>query len=290
MLAIANGDPIALFGIPIRIVNYKESKLADLEVSLTDRVMVARLNRPEKKNALSAEMLDLLRDALQSANEDPEVGCFVITGAGDAFCSGGDLGRRSSESAMSEPTPLERKTRLQKVTHKVVLAVEEFEKPLIAAVNGPAIGAGMDLALMCDLRFAGSSARFSEAYIRVGLLPGNGGCYFLPRIVGPARALELLWTGDFVSADEAVKIGLVNHVYSDSDLMRETLSFAKRLADGPPLQQRDIKKLMYQSLRTDLRTSLDSVAAHMAVIQSTEDYKEAISAFKEKRQPQFKGK
>ena len=264
--------------------------MADLEVSVIDGVMVARLNRPEKKNALSPEMLDLLRNALQSANEDPEVRCVVITGAGDAFCSGGDLGRRSKESTASDPTPLERKTRLQKVTHKVVLAVEDFEKPLIAAVNGAAVGAGMDLALMCDLRFAGASARFSEAYIRVGLLPGNGGCYFLPRIVGPARALELLWTGDFVSADEAEKIGLVNHVYPDAQLMPETLAFAKRLAEGPPLQQREIKKLMYQSLRTDLRTSLEAVSSHMAVIQSTADYKEAIAAYKEKRPPKFHGR
>ena len=264
--------------------------MADLQVSLTDRVVVARLNRPEKKNALSEPMLDLLRDALRSANDNAEVGCFVITGAGDAFCSGGDLGRRSKEGAASEPTPLERRTRLQKVTHKVALAIEEFEKPLIAAVNGAAVGAGMDLALMCDLRLAGRSARFSEAYIRVGLLPGNGGCYFLPRLVGTARALELLWTGDFVSADEALGIGLVNHVYGDDDLMQETLAFAKRLADGPPLQQRDIKKLMYQSLRTDLRTSLESVSAHMAVIQSTADYKEAVRAYKEKRQPKFLGR
>ena len=263
--------------------------MADLEVSMTGRVMIASLNRPAKKNALSPEMLDLLRDALQSANDDPKVGCFVITGAGDAFCSGGDLGRRSKD-ATGEITPLERKTRLQKVTHKVVLAVEEFEKPLIAAVNGAAVGAGMDLALMCDLRFAGTSARFSEAYIRVGLLPGNGGCYFLPRIVGPARALELLWTGDFVSADEALRIGLVNRVFSDAELMQETLAFAKRLGDGPPLQQREIKKLMYQSLRTDLRTSLESVSAHMAIIQSTDDYKEAISAYKEKRVPRFQGR
>ena len=264
--------------------------MADLEISTTQGVMVARLNRPEKKNALSEEMLDLLRGALQSANEDPQVGCFVITGAGDAFCSGGDLGRRSAESAAGDPTPLERRTRLQKVTHKVALAVEQFEKPLIAAVNGAAVGAGMDLALMCDLRVAGESARFSEGYIRVGLLPGNGGCYFLPRLVGTARALELLWTGDFVGADEALTIGLVNHVYSDAELMQQTLELAKRLAGAPPIQVRDIKKLTYQSLRTDLRTSLESVAANMAVVQSTADYKEAIQAFKEKRQPKFQGK
>jgi len=153
-----------------------------------------------------------------------------------------------------------------------------------------AVGAGMDLSLMCDLRFAGASARFAEAYIRVGLLPGNGGCYFLPRLVGPAKALELLWTGDFVSAEEALKIGLVNRVYSDDALTQETLEFAARLAEGPPIQQREIKKLMYQGLRTDLRTSLESVSAHMAVVQSTGDYKEAIQAYKEKRKPIFRGK
>jgi enoyl-CoA hydratase/carnithine racemase len=264
--------------------------VADLEVGTADGVTIARLNRPEKKNALSEDMLTLLRDALQSANEDPQVGCFVITGAGDAFCSGGDLSRRSEEQAKGDPTPLERRTRLQKVTHKVALAVEQFEKPLLAAVNGAAVGAGMDLSLMCDLRVAGKSARFSEGYVRVGLLPGNGGCYFLPRLLGTARALELLWTGDFVDADEALRIGLVNHVYNDDQLMDDTLDLAKRLASGPPIQLRDIKKLTYQSLRMDLRTSLEAVAANMAVVQSTADYKEAIQAFKEKRPPKFQGR
>ena len=264
--------------------------MADLEVSQVGRVMIARLNRPEKKNALSEEMLEDLRAALFKANDDPDIGCFVITGAGDAFCSGGDLGRRGQESTAGDPTPLERKQRLQKVTHKVAHAVEEFEKPLIAAVNGAAVGAGMDLSLMCDFRVAGVSARFSEGYIRVGLLPGNGGCYFLPRMLGTAKALELLWTGDFVGAEDALACGLVNHVYSDAELMDKTIELATRLAGGPPVQIQDIKKLVYQSLRTDLRTSLNSVSAHMAVVQSTEDYKEAIKAFKEKRKPSFKGR
>ncbi|HSV77697.1 MAG TPA: enoyl-CoA hydratase-related protein [Ramlibacter sp.] len=261
--------------------------MADLELSTVDRVRIARLNRPEKKNALSEEMLETLRNALQSANDDPDIGCFVITGSGDAFCSGGDLGRRSQEG---DPTPLERKQRLQQVTHKVALAVEQFEKPLIAAVNGAAVGAGMDLALSCDFRVAGAAARFSEGYIRVGLIPGNGGCWFLPRLVGTGRALELLWTGDFVGAEEAQRCGLVNHVYPDAELMDKTLELARRLASAPPLQVRDIKKLVYEGQRTDLRTSLNSVSAHMAVVQSTADYKEAIQAFKEKRTPKFVGR
>ena len=260
--------------------------MADLEFSTQEGVMVARLNRPDKKNATSEEMLLALREALEAANDDDAIRCFVITGTGDAFCSGGDLGRRAKEGG--DPTPLERKNRLLG-THRVALTVEQFEKPLIAAVNGPAVGAGMDLALMCDIRFAAASARFSEGYIRVGLIPGNGGCWFLPRLVGPARALELLWTGDHVGAEEALKIGLVNRVVPDDQLMAETLAFANRLAEGPPVQQRDIKKLMYQGLRTDLRTSLESVASHMAVVQSTADYKEAIQAFKDKRKPKFTG-
>lgn len=264
--------------------------MADLEIQVIDRVMVARLNRPEKKNAQSEEMLELLSNALRSASEDPAIGCFVLTGAGDAFCSGGDLGRRAQDEARVDPTPLERKMRLQTISHGVARAVEEFDKPLIAAVNGAAVGAGMDMALMCDIRVAGASARFSEGYIRVGLIPGNGGCYFLPRLVGMSRALELLWTGDFVKAPEALAMGLVNHVYPDEELMERTLELAKRLADGPPVQMRDIKKLAYQSQRMDLRTSLETVSAHMAVVQSTQDYKEAVSAFKEKRKPQFKGK
>jgi 2-(1,2-epoxy-1,2-dihydrophenyl)acetyl-CoA isomerase len=274
---------------PARAATTEKRAMADLDIQREGRVVIARLNRPEKKNAQSEEMLDLLCAALRSANKDPDTSCFIITGAGDAFCSGGDMGRRAGENA-APPTPLERMTRLQTVTHQVARTVEEFDKPLIAAVNGAAVGAGMDMALMCDIRYAARSARFAEAYVKVGLIPGNGACWFLPRIVGVAKALELLWTGDFVGADEALRIGLVSKVCDDATLLDETLAFASRLAEGPPIQQREIKKLLYQSLHTDLRTSLRAVAAHMAVIQSTDDYREAVEAFKAKRKPDFKGR
>ena len=263
--------------------------MADLEITTTHRVMIAKLNRPDKKNALSEEMLNSLKSALDMANNDPGIGCFVIPGAGDAFCSGGDLGRRANDGVASVPTPLERKMRLQKVTHQVAFAVEQFEKPLIAAVNGVAVGAGMDLALGCDIRLASRSARFSMGYIRVGLIPGNGGCYFLPRLVGTARALEWMWTGDFISSEEALDHGVVTHVHDDAVFWDQAMVLAEKIANGPPVQIRDIKKITYQSLKTDLKTSLDSVSAHMAVVQSTDDYKEAIQAFKEKRPAIFKG-
>lgn len=264
--------------------------MSDLDLTVKDGIATACLNRPEKKNALSEEMLGGLARALREAQDDPAVRVFILTGSGDAFCSGGDLSRRAREGESAQPTPLQRKSRLQQVTHRVALAAEEFDKPLIAAVNGPAAGAGMDLALMCDLRFAARSARFAEAYIRVGLIPGNGGCFYLPRIVGTASALEMLWTGDFVGADEALRIGLVSRVCDDDKLMAETTAFAARLASGPPIQQRLIKKLVYQSLRTDLRTSLELVSSHMAVVQSTDDYREALAAYKEKRKPKFEGR
>lgn len=263
--------------------------MADLNIEMNGRVLVATLNRPEVKNAFSEKMLSDFIATLERASADPEIGCVVLTGAGDVFCSGGDLGRRSRDEAAGDPTPLERRQRLQKVTHRVAQAVERFDKPLICAVNGAAVGAGMDLSLMCDIRFAGQSARFAERYIRVGLLPGNGGAWFLPRLVGPAKALELLWTGDFVDATEAMRIGIVNRIHADADLLSETLVFAQSLAEGPPLHIRDIKVLMNQSLRTDLRTSLEMVASQMAVIQCTDDYREAISAFKEKRKPVYRG-
>jgi 2-(1,2-epoxy-1,2-dihydrophenyl)acetyl-CoA isomerase len=254
-------------------------------------VLRLTLNQPDKKNAFSPEMVGALADTLGSAMTDDDVRVVVITGAGDAFSAGGDLGRRSQEVASgNEPTPFERMTRLQTGTHRLARAIDQFDKPLIAAVNGAAAGAGMDLALMCDIRFASTHARFCEAYIRVGLIPGNGGCHFLPRLIGTARALELLWTGDWLSAEDAERIGLVNRVHEPDALMTETYAFAHRLAGGPPVQQRLIKRLVRQCERSDLKTSLEFTAAAMAAAQGTADYREAIEAYKEKRPGRFQGR
>jgi enoyl-CoA hydratase/carnithine racemase len=149
------------------------------------------------------------------------------------------------------------------------------------------VGAGLDFALMCDLRFMASSARVSEGYIRVGLVPGDGGAYYLPRLVGTAKALELLLTGDFIDAKEAHRIGLVNQVYDDGELMDETQAFAEKLAAGPPLVTRMIKRAVYQSAKSDLRTSLDLISSHMGIVQSMEESHEAFNAFREKRAPRF---
>ena len=264
----------------------EEHDMADLEYRVENGVGTILLNRPEKKNAFTLEMLHRWAEIYREARTDDDVGAIILTGAGDAFCSGGDLGGL----APSDPTPYERKAFLTDHVHRVIYALEELDKPVIAAVNGAAVGAGMDMSLMCDMRFAARSARFSEGYVRVGLVPGDGGAYFLPRLVGTAKALELLLTGDFMDAVEAHRVGIVNRVYEDEELAEETRRFAERLAAGPPLVTRMIKRTVYQSVRSDLRTSLDLVSSHMAIAQSTEDSKEALSAFLEKREPEFRGR
>ena len=206
----------------------------------------------------------------------------MLTGAGDkAFCSGIDLD--SISNAHASLTPLERKSQLHDEIHQVALALEALDKPVIASINGAAVGAGLDMALMCDLRIAARSARLSEGYIKVGLTPGDGGAYYLPRLVGTAKALELLLTGDMVCADEAHRIGLVNRVVDDAELGAATRVLAEQIAAAPPVTVRMIKRATYQSANADLRTSLDLISSHFAVVAATDDAAEALSAMRQKR-------
>lgn len=260
--------------------------MADLEYTVENGVGTILLNRPEKKNAFTVAMVDDWADALREAHADDGVGALIVTGAGDAFCAGGEFSGLSPD-ADGEPGPYERKAFLTDHVHRVARAMEDIDKPVIAAVNGVAVGAGTDFALMCDMRFMASSTRVNEGYIKVGLVPGDGGAYYLPRLVGIAKALELLLTGDFVDAEEALRIGLVNRVYSDEELMPRTYEFAERLAAGPPTITRMIKRAVYQSARSDLRTSLDLISSHMAVVQSMPESHETFRAFREKRAPRF---
>ncbi|GAA2124701.1 enoyl-CoA hydratase-related protein [Kitasatospora saccharophila] len=260
--------------------------MADLDYTVRDRIATILLNRPERKNAFTMEMVNAWADALLRAERDPEVRVVVVTGAGDSFCSGVDL----SEFKGEQRSPLAEKELLTRNVHRVALALEEVGKPVIAAVAGPAVGAGMDMALLCDLRFAGRSARFSEGYIKLGLVPGDGGCWLLPRVVGTSTALRLLWTGDFVGAEEALRIGLADEVHDDEDLMAAVYAFAARLAERPPVAVQTIKRAVRQGARHDLRTALDLISSHMAVITSTQDSAEAFAAFQEKRPGVFTGR
>lgn len=243
----------------------------------TEGIATITLNCPERKNAFTMEMIDLWGEALQSWRTDPEVRVIVLTGAGDAFCSGVYFQSTAGEKEREE-TPFELKSWLWDQIHRIAFVLEDIDKPVIAALNGVAVGAGLDMALMCDMRFAADTARFSEGYVKVGFVPGDGGAYYLPRLVGIAKALELLLSGDFISAAEAERIGMVNRVYPAATLMQETYQFARRLADGPARVMQMIKRATYQSSRSDLRTALDMISSHMGVIRSTEDSRNALKA------------
>lgn len=249
-------------------------------------VATITLNRPERRNAFNSEMIDLWVDALQDARTNDAVNVIVLTGAGQAFCSGGDVEGMAYDA---QATGLQHKQWLEQI-HRVPLTLETIDKPVIAAMNGPAVGAGLDMAFMCDLRFAAQGARFAEGYVKVGLISGDGGTYFLPRLVGVAKALELLWTGDFIDAEEAYRIGLVNRVVPGDRLMAEVNELAERLASGPTIALRTIKRAVYQGLRMDLRTHLDLISSHMGFIRQTEDQREGARAFLEKRAPRFQGR
>jgi len=195
--------------------------MADLLYEVKDTIATITLNRPDKLNAFTGPMIDAWAKALAEAQADPNVNVVVVTGAGRAFCAGGDVARMGD----GEPTPLDHKNQLWEHIHRVPKTLETVDKPVIAMVNGLAVGAGMGMTVMCDVRVAAESARFSTGYVKVGLVPGDGDTYFLPRLIGAAKALDLLWTADFVEAAEALQGGLhqgaTGGLAGDVDLDRE---------------------------------------------------------------------
>jgi enoyl-CoA hydratase/carnithine racemase len=238
-------------------------------------------------NAFTGEMMDDWLAALEDCRTNPAVRAIVMTGTGRAFTTGGDV---SGFDASAGRTPQGIRDHLVGGSQRLIRKIAEIEKPVIAALNGFATGGGLDIALACDIRFAAQSARFAETYAKMGLIPGMGGAYLLPRIVGVAKALELFWSCDWVEAKDAERIGLVNQVFPDAELMESTLAFARKVAEGAPLAVQTIKRLVRTGADQDLTTALDMVASEMTVVRSSDDHKEALAAFKDKRKPAFKGK
>ncbi|MFC9555246.1 enoyl-CoA hydratase/isomerase family protein [Rhodococcus sp. NPDC056960] len=259
--------------------------MADIDYAVADHIATITLNRPQRKNAFTLEMIDTWANVLIEAEHDPNVRVVVLTGAGGTFCSGVDLAVLDT----IEPTPLGAKNLLTQHVHRVAHAAEALSKPYLAAVSGDAFGAGMDMALLTDIRLASESARFSQAYIRVGLVPGDGGCYLLPRIVGTATALQLMWTGKVVAAQEAFSLGLVSAVHPDDHLDEAILALATEIAHQPPVAVQMIKRSAKLGEKHDLRTALDLISSHHAVVMSTEDSREARRALTEKRTAHFIG-
>ena len=261
-----------------------------LLVERDDRIAVVTLNRPQARNARSDEVATALRGAIAWAGEDDSVGALVITGAGTAFCAGGDvkgMGRRNDDS----PSPSLHEQYLALIDrHKAMAgALYRMRKPTLAALPGAAAGAGMSLALACDIRVASENAFLTTAYARVGLSGDYGVAWLLTRVVGPARARELLMSSERVQADKAERIGLVNRVTSPESLMSETLEFARLLAAGPPIAIRYIKDNLDEALSIDHDTAIEREADRLLKSRSTSDHREAVRAFAEKREPKFTG-
>lgn len=260
----------------------------DIRVEQRDAVAIVTLHRPERMNAMGGTLVEESIAALTSFQHDPDVRAVIITGAGErAFCAGADV--QNLQDGAEEATAMERRRYVQSA-QQMTLALHQLEKPVIAAVNGVAAGGGCDIALACDIRIASERARFGEVFARIGLFPGTGGTYLLPRIVGIAKALELIWTGDMIDAKEAERIGLVSRVVPPEDLMAASLAFAHRLAQGPPLAISLAKSAVYKGLDLDIHSAFEYAATAESITLTSEDHREGVQAFRDKRSPQFHGR
>ena len=254
------------------------------------RVAVITLNRPEARNAQSGAMMEAFAALLPQLADDDVVGCVVLTGAGRAFCAGGDV-KGFAEGAKSAGAPLEERVRrLRRNQRATTGALYEFPKPTIAAIPGPAAGAGLSLALACDLRTMADDAFLTTAFRNIGFSGDHAGSWFLTNLVGTARARELYYTADRVRADRALELGLVNHVFAADALQEETLRLARHIAAGPPIALGYMKENLNRALHTDVWTAFDMEADRMWRTGMTTDHKEAVQAFVEKRPPEFRGR
>ena len=259
-----------------------------LQYDVQDHIATVTLDRPEVKNALNRELYGRLEQAFRDAHRDADVRCVIVTGTGSAFCSGddvreimlaepkADVGARAREPR-PRPTP-------------AAVAILECDKPVIAAVNGAAVGWGMDLTMFCDIRIAGERARFGELFIKRGLVSDIGGLWRLPQLVGPSKAAELLFTGDIIDAKEAERIGLVSRVVPDGELIPAAIELARKIAANPPIAMRYLKQGLRMSMYGDVEQLGAYVANSLAYLFTTEDHREGALSFIEKREPVFKGR
>lgn len=250
---------------------------------LDEGVLTLTLNRPDVLNAFNRKMTDEIQDALRQAERDRDVRCIVFTGAGRAFSSGEDLKSRQAEGTQGFGSTLRERY------NPIILKMRNIEKPVIGSINGVAAGAGCSLALACDLRIASDKASFIEVFVRIGLVPDSGSSFFLPRLVGVSKALEMAFTGDAVNADEALRIGLVNRVVPLEDLDGATRELALRLAKGPTKAIGLAKRAINRALTMDLEQLLEYEVYAQEAAGASEDHREGLAAFLDKRPPNYLG-
>jgi 2-(1,2-epoxy-1,2-dihydrophenyl)acetyl-CoA isomerase len=260
--------------------------MADVSETIEDGIATLTLNRPDRLNAFSSEMLDLLREAFARLGNDPAVGAIVLTGAGRAFSAGGDIkgmGQRAEQT-------YEQRVEQLRLMHQLPLLMRTTPKVIIGMINGPAAGAGLGLAMSCDLRIAARSARFGAAFVGMGFSGDFGGSWLMTRLLGTAKAREMYFLGDLIDAAEAERIGLVTRVVDDEKLYAETWALARRIADGPRVALGYMKRNLHAAETEPFAPVLEMEAVHQARTAQTEDHKEAVRAFIEKRKPAFKGR
>ena len=261
----------------------------DLLEDVNDGVAVLTMNRPDRLNALSPSMLDAMLEALTRLAASAPVGVVVLTGAGRGFCAGGDV-KAMAEGLEAEGVTLEERAQSLRARMEVSRWLHEMPKPTIAMVRGAAAGAGLSLAMACDMRVASENARFATAFARVGYSGDFGGSYYLTQLVGTAKARELYYTAEILDARQALALGLVNRVVPDADLEKETRALAERLARGPRVALRYMKRNMNAAESGTLGELLDLEAWHHSRTGDTDDHREAARAFVDKREPHFRGR
>jgi len=254
------------------------------------RVVVLTLDRPGTRNALDTEMVEAIVGACARIDTDPGVSCVVLRSSGPAFCSGGNVKEMQAGVAPFGGSPADMRLAYRQGIHRIPRAVYGLEVPVIAVVDGPAIGAGCDLALMCDMRLATPRAVFAESFIRLGLVSGDGGAWLLPRVIGGARAAEMTFSGEPVDAQRALAWGLVGAVHPPEDVMAQALSLAAKIARHPAQSIRLNKRLLREAERSTLDQTLEIAGGMQALAQSTSDFHEAVAAFVERRDPHYTGR
>lgn len=259
----------------------------ELLAEYNDHILTVTLNRPDRMNAISGPMLDALAKTLQQANTDSEVRVVVLTGAGRGFCAGLDLKAETAGDGIGSGL---RGYRMFDLHNSPPIVINRMDKPLICALNGPSAGYGMDLALGCDIRIASENAKMGAVFAKRGVLPESGGCWYLPRLLGWARAAEVAFLGDVLDAQKSLELGLVNRVVKHEDLMPETMKLATQIAKNAPLSVQATKRMMRLGMDETFETAVDHIFLQLLPLFQSQDFKEGIAAFSERREPLFQGR
>ncbi len=266
-------------------------KLTGATLRVDGRIALLTMSRDDVRNELTGTgLVDDICNTITWVNAQTDISVLILTGEGKAFSAGGNVKDMASRGGAFAGDVPEVESRYRAGIQRIPLALHAAELPVIAAVNGPAIGAGCDLACMCDFRIASENAKFGETFINLGIIPGDGGAWFVQRLIGYQRAAEMVLTGKVINADEAKEIGLVLDVVSADDLMTRSMALANAMASRPPQALRYTKRMLKQAQRMELPDFLDLCATYQGICHNTEDHLEAVNAFLEKRQPDYKGK